>query len=150
MGELARALRDGDPAALRHESADVLAWLGSLANLAGVDLEAAVARYADGLPSLRGEALRLRASLKFAKNSRVGATVRDRFVPIAFEESVGQNPGRRQSAPFGKRTDDQKRPGFVPGRGRRGDAGTLRRPLLCGLRPPWGARGSLDCGVSGA
>jgi NTP pyrophosphatase (non-canonical NTP hydrolase) len=28
----------------------VLAWLGSLANLAGVDLEQAAARYANGCP----------------------------------------------------------------------------------------------------
>ncbi len=50
VGELARALRDGDPGAMRHEFGDVLAWLGSLANLAGVDLEAAVARYGEGCP----------------------------------------------------------------------------------------------------
>jgi len=50
VGELARAIRDGDPAALEHETADVLAWLASVANLAGVDLAAAAARYADGCP----------------------------------------------------------------------------------------------------
>lgn len=50
VGELARALRDGDPDALAHELSDVLAWLTSLANLTGIDLEAAVARYADGCP----------------------------------------------------------------------------------------------------
>jgi len=50
VGELARALRDRDPDALAHEFSDVLAWLGSLANLVGVDLEAAVARYAEGCP----------------------------------------------------------------------------------------------------
>ena len=33
-----------------HEFGDVLAWLGSLANLAGVDLEEAAARYANGCP----------------------------------------------------------------------------------------------------
>jgi NTP pyrophosphatase (non-canonical NTP hydrolase) len=50
IGELARALRNGDRANLAHEFSDVLAWLTSLANLAGVDLEAAAARYADGCP----------------------------------------------------------------------------------------------------
>jgi NTP pyrophosphatase (non-canonical NTP hydrolase) len=50
IGELARALRTGDRANLAHEFSDVLAWLTSLANLAGVDLEAAAARYADGCP----------------------------------------------------------------------------------------------------
>jgi NTP pyrophosphatase (non-canonical NTP hydrolase) len=48
VGEVARALRgDGD---LVHEFGDVLAWLGSLANLAGVDLEQAAAKYANGCP----------------------------------------------------------------------------------------------------
>jgi NTP pyrophosphatase (non-canonical NTP hydrolase) len=48
VGEVARALRgDGD---LEQEFGDVLAWVGSLANLAGVDLEQAAARYANGCP----------------------------------------------------------------------------------------------------
>lgn len=48
VGEVARALRgDGD---LEHEFGDVLAWVASLANLAGVDLEQAAARYAHGCP----------------------------------------------------------------------------------------------------
>jgi len=50
VGELARALRTGDDDELLHEFGDVLAWLTSLANLAGVDLETAVARYAAGCP----------------------------------------------------------------------------------------------------
>jgi NTP pyrophosphatase (non-canonical NTP hydrolase) len=50
MGELARALRRGDPGQLEHEFSDVLAWLASLANLLEVDLERAAARYADGCP----------------------------------------------------------------------------------------------------
>ena len=50
VGELARALRHGDPDQLALEFSDVLAWLASLANLTGVDLEAAVARYAEGCP----------------------------------------------------------------------------------------------------
>lgn len=50
VGELARALRHGEPDELRHEFSDVLAWLASLANLSGVDLEEAVARYANGCP----------------------------------------------------------------------------------------------------
>ena len=50
VGELARALRHGDPDELAHEFSDVLAWLTSLANLAGVDLQDAVSRYADGCP----------------------------------------------------------------------------------------------------
>jgi NTP pyrophosphatase (non-canonical NTP hydrolase) len=50
VGELAKALREGDPAELEHEFADVLAWLASLANLTGVDLARAAARYAQGCP----------------------------------------------------------------------------------------------------
>jgi NTP pyrophosphatase (non-canonical NTP hydrolase) len=50
VGEVARALRDGDREHLSHELGDVLAWLASLANVTGVDLDAAVRRYAAGCP----------------------------------------------------------------------------------------------------
>lgn len=50
IGELARALRRQDPPALQEEISDVLAWTVSLASLCGVDVEAAVARYANGCP----------------------------------------------------------------------------------------------------
>jgi NTP pyrophosphatase (non-canonical NTP hydrolase) len=50
VGELAKALRTGDRANLEHEFGDVLAWLMSLANIEGVDLETAMARYAEGCP----------------------------------------------------------------------------------------------------
>jgi NTP pyrophosphatase (non-canonical NTP hydrolase) len=50
VGEVAKALRGGDPAALAHELGDALAWLVSLANLVGVDLTTAVARYAGPCP----------------------------------------------------------------------------------------------------
>jgi NTP pyrophosphatase (non-canonical NTP hydrolase) len=50
VGELARALRRGEHDELRHEFSDVLAWLASLANLAGIDLEDAASRYAHGCP----------------------------------------------------------------------------------------------------
>lgn len=50
-GELARALRRGDEEQLRGEFADVLAWLATLASIAGVDLEAAAqAKYRSGCP----------------------------------------------------------------------------------------------------
>ncbi|HEX5938208.1 MAG TPA: MazG nucleotide pyrophosphohydrolase domain-containing protein [Actinomycetota bacterium] len=48
VGELARAIRQGDRANLIHEFGDVLAWLASLANMEGVDLDEAVGRYRDG------------------------------------------------------------------------------------------------------
>ncbi len=45
VGELARALARGqDKANLEEEFADVLAWLTTLANINGVDLDAAVRR----------------------------------------------------------------------------------------------------------
>ncbi|HEY1330336.1 MAG TPA: MazG nucleotide pyrophosphohydrolase domain-containing protein [Actinomycetota bacterium] len=50
VGELARTLRHDDPAARAHEAGDVLAWLASVANLAGIDLDQAAARYANGCP----------------------------------------------------------------------------------------------------
>ena len=42
FGELATALRSGSEEELAMEMADVLAWLVTLANIRGVDLEAAV------------------------------------------------------------------------------------------------------------
>jgi NTP pyrophosphatase (non-canonical NTP hydrolase) len=59
VGELAKALRGRPgvgpvPEELAHEAADVLAWLASVANVAGVDLEAAAARYAAGCPRCEG------------------------------------------------------------------------------------------------
>lgn len=50
VGELARAVRIGEPSSLREEFSDVLAWTVSLASLCGVDAEAALARYAQGCP----------------------------------------------------------------------------------------------------
>ena len=50
VGELARSLRHDDPSARRHEVGDVLAWLASVANLIGIDLEDAASRYANGCP----------------------------------------------------------------------------------------------------
>ncbi len=52
VGELARLLKSDarDTQALQVEFSDVLAWLLSVANLAGVDIEAAAQRYANGCP----------------------------------------------------------------------------------------------------
>jgi NTP pyrophosphatase (non-canonical NTP hydrolase) len=49
-GELSRALFRGDGADREREFADVLAWLVSLADQAGVDLAAAAQRYAASCP----------------------------------------------------------------------------------------------------
>lgn len=50
VGELAQAVRKGTHEQRVHEFADVLAWLTSLANQVGVDLDEAAGRYADGCP----------------------------------------------------------------------------------------------------
>lgn len=51
IGELAAALRQGPKEELAKEFADVLAWLATIANVAGVDLEQAVlAKYGGGCP----------------------------------------------------------------------------------------------------
>ena len=51
VGELTRALRRGHQQELEGEFADVLAWLATLASLAGVDLEAAARKkYEAGCP----------------------------------------------------------------------------------------------------
>jgi NTP pyrophosphatase (non-canonical NTP hydrolase) len=52
VGELASALRSkDDPENLAAEFADVLAWLATIANVAGVDLSAAIAaKYGQGCP----------------------------------------------------------------------------------------------------
>ena len=50
VGELASALRTGSAEELRHEVADCLAWLASVASIVGVDLEDAAGRYAAGCP----------------------------------------------------------------------------------------------------
>ncbi len=52
VGELARAIRDGKHTLEQQEGefADVLAWLMSLANLKGVDMEEAIRKYRNGCP----------------------------------------------------------------------------------------------------
>ncbi len=54
VGELSRAMREDDPASLREEFSDLLAWLASLANLCGVDLEEAAKKYSAGCPQCGG------------------------------------------------------------------------------------------------
>lgn len=52
VGELAAALRDGSPADdVAAEFADVIAWLATIANVAGIDLESALRKkYGKGCP----------------------------------------------------------------------------------------------------
>ncbi|MCE2791978.1 MAG: MazG nucleotide pyrophosphohydrolase domain-containing protein [Planctomycetota bacterium] len=51
VGELATALREKEPINLAEEFADVLAWLATIANVAGVDLAGAVRKkYGGGCP----------------------------------------------------------------------------------------------------
>ncbi len=54
VGELAAALRSGSHEDQMGEFADVLAWLTTIANVAGVDLTEAVRRkYGEGCPGCR-------------------------------------------------------------------------------------------------
>ena len=54
VGELSAALRGGTPEERAAEFADVLAWLATLANIAGVDLDEAIrAKYGGGCPGCR-------------------------------------------------------------------------------------------------
>jgi NTP pyrophosphatase (non-canonical NTP hydrolase) len=54
VGELSRAIHRQGHDERVTEFSDVLAWLVSLADLTGVDLQAAAARYADGCPKCSG------------------------------------------------------------------------------------------------
>ena len=61
FGELATALRSGTRDELAAEMADVLAWLATLANIRGIELEEAVLRkYGQACPGLPCRSLRLR------------------------------------------------------------------------------------------
>lgn len=51
VGELAAALRGDDRENLAEEFADVLAWLATIANVAGIDLTTAITdKYGSGCP----------------------------------------------------------------------------------------------------
>ena len=50
IGELAEALLGGDRRQLADEFSDVLAWLATTASIAGIDLEKASQKYANGCP----------------------------------------------------------------------------------------------------
>ena len=50
LGELAQATRKGTLEQQEHEVGDVLAWLASLANQPGVDLDKAASRFKQGCP----------------------------------------------------------------------------------------------------
>ena len=50
VGELSRALRSRDRKNLAEEFADVLAWLVTLASIAGVDMASAARKYDRGCP----------------------------------------------------------------------------------------------------
>jgi NTP pyrophosphatase (non-canonical NTP hydrolase) len=51
IGELAQAVRKGTHEQRVHEFGDVVAWVATLANQQGVDLNEAIARFADGCPT---------------------------------------------------------------------------------------------------
>ncbi len=50
IGELAQAVRKGSKEDQLHEFGDVVAWVATLANQQGIDLNEAIRRYASGCP----------------------------------------------------------------------------------------------------
>jgi len=50
IGELARAIRKGDPEKVKEEFADCLAWLLSVGTILGIDAEEVMGKYANGCP----------------------------------------------------------------------------------------------------
>lgn len=50
VGELAASIREGTHAEKEGEFADVLAWVVTLANVEGIDLEKALQKYTQGCP----------------------------------------------------------------------------------------------------
>ena len=50
VGELAQAVRKGSHEQKVHEFGDVVAWVATLANQVGIDLNEAAARFAEGCP----------------------------------------------------------------------------------------------------
>lgn len=54
LGELAQAVRKGTTDQQVHEFGDVIAWVVSLANQLDIDLDQALARFADGCPKCGG------------------------------------------------------------------------------------------------
>ena len=50
IGELAQAVRKGTVEQQIHEFGDVIAWVATLANQMGIDLDLAAQRYAHGCP----------------------------------------------------------------------------------------------------
>lgn len=64
VGELAHAIARGDDRAnLEEEFADVLAWLVTLANVEGVDLEQAIRKFTAGCPGCGQMACRCSSKL---------------------------------------------------------------------------------------
>ncbi len=54
LGELGRAIRMQDENGMKEEIADVLAWIFSLGNVLGIDVEEAVlSKYGEGCPRCR-------------------------------------------------------------------------------------------------
>ncbi len=50
IGELAQSVRKGSKEQQLHEFGDVVAWVATLANQQGIDLNDAIERYAAGCP----------------------------------------------------------------------------------------------------
>ena len=81
VGELAQAVRKGTHEQQVHEFGDVIAWVATLANQLGVDLNAAVERYADGCPKC-GVASRCGACASSGQTSSSAIWIAFRAAPL--------------------------------------------------------------------
>ena len=90
IGELASARREGSPEELSGEFADVLAWLATIANVAGIDLgEAVRKKYGDGCPGCG----RLVCDCPLDENPKLGC-------PLHTRGGWGSGDGRRGMTVF--------------------------------------------------
>ena len=133
FGELATALRSGSDEELALEMADVLAWLATLANIRGIDLEAAVVRkYGVALPRLPGGSLRLRPGRE--------AVIRSDYPDERPNQDLGEFPMRSDPRKRTRADLSSRRPwrlvallvlsrAGLPGCGDRASAAAPQRPI---------------------
>lgn len=85
VGELAAALREGTKYEQALEFADVLAWLATIANVAGIDLRQAVHTVRPGLSGMRPVRLPVRRQREAMISGGVSRPVVKLYGPTRFE-----------------------------------------------------------------
>ena len=84
VGELAQAVRKGTRAEQEHEFADVLAWLASLANQVGIDLDDRRRPLRRRLPALRRQPVHVRPRRRVGADPDRGPEVSDPAIADAI------------------------------------------------------------------